>query len=132
MRPLTTHCTIVLTHCMRQFIENKIEKMSNETPHQNFLDKIDTTLIGFILGLILPLIMYELYHQIKYSDATWEQYVNVTKNMMILPSIIKVCVFINLPFFMLFNILKKFNICKGLGIASLLYIIAMLVIKFVL
>jgi hypothetical protein len=117
---------------MRQFIENKIEKMSNETPQQNFLDKIDTTLIGFILGLILPLIMYELYHQIKYSDATWEQYVNVTKNMMILPSIIKVCVFINLPFFMLFNILKKFNICKGLGIASLLYIIAMLVIKFVL
>lgn len=106
--------------------------MSNEPQPQNLLSKIDTTLIGFILGMILPMVMYVLYYFVKYNNATWEQYVSVTKNIMMLPSMIKVCVFINLPVFMLFNILKKFNICKGLGVASFFYIIAMLVIKFVL
>lgn len=128
---------LVATHCMRLFIENKIEKMSNETPHQNFLDKIDTTLIGFILGLILPMVMlmllYHFNHRYGYKD--WNDYVFALTNdktFSQLPTLIWNCVFLNLPFFMLFNLIKKFNLCIGIFIASTLYIAAMLVIKFVL
>ena len=106
--------------------------MNNETPPQNFLDKIDQTLIGFILGLILPMLMFFIYKEIKYDYLPWNEYVAGARNMAVLPSFIKVCVFINLPFFFLFNLIKKFNLCKGIFIASILYIAAMLIIKFVL
>ena len=106
--------------------------MNNEIPTQNFLNKIDQTLIGFILGLILPMLMFIIYRQLKFDYLSWDAYISSARNMAVLPSFIKVCVFINLPFFFLFNLIKKFNLCKGIFIASILYIAAMLIIKFVL
>lgn len=106
--------------------------MNNEIPQQKFLDKIDQTIIGFVLGLILPMIMFVIYYQLKFNYMSWNEYVSSVKQFAILPSIIKVCVFINLPFFFLFNLIQKFNLCKGIFIASILYIIAMLTIKFIL
>lgn len=89
-------------------------------------------MIGFMMGLILPMLMFVLYHQLKFSYLPWDEYVKSTRDLAVLPSFIKVCVFINLPFFFLFNLIGKFNLCKGLFISSILYIIAMLVIKFAL
>lgn len=106
--------------------------MNNETPTQNFLDKIDTVLIGFILGLILPMLMFVLYYKFKFDYLSWNDYVEGAKQLSVLPSFIRISVFINLPFFFLFNLFKKFNLCKGIFFASLLYIIAMVVVKFVL
>ena len=106
--------------------------MNNDTPKQNFLDKIDTSIIGFVIGLILPMIMFGIYYFIKFDYLTWDAYVAGARQLSVLPSFIKVCVFINLPFFFLFNLLKKFNLCKGIFFASLLYIIGMMVIKYAL
>lgn len=106
--------------------------MDNETPQQNFLNKIDTTIIGFIIGLLLPMIMFVVYYKIKFNYLSWNAYVEGAKQLSVLPSFIRISVFINLPFFFLFNLFKKFNLCKGIFIASLLYIIAMVVVKFVL
>jgi hypothetical protein len=102
------------------------------TRSENFFDKIDQTLIGFLIGLVLPMLMFVLYHQVKFAYLPWDDYVKGARDFAVLPSFIKICVFINLPFFFLFNLIKKFNLCKGIFIASLLYIIAMLVIKFIL
>ena len=93
---------------------------------------MDNTMVGFIAGLILPIGMFVIYHQLKFNYLPWDEYVNSARDLAVLPSFIKVCVFINLPFFFLFNLMKKFNLCKGIFIASILYIIAMLVIKFIL
>jgi hypothetical protein len=106
--------------------------MNNEIPKQNILDKIDTTMIGFILGLILPMFMFAIYYKAKFDYMTWNAYVEGAKQLSVLPSFIRICVFINLPFFFLFNLVQKFNLCKGIFFASLLYIIAMIVVKFVL
>src|SRR4051812_37993092 len=104
----------------------------NKETGESFSDKIDQTLVGFIIGLILPMIMFAIYYEVKFSYMPWAEYVKGAREFAVLPSFIKVCVFINLPFFFLFNLLKKFNICKGIFISSLLYIVAMLIIKFAL
>lgn len=106
--------------------------MNNQPTNQKFFDKIDQTLIGFILGLILPMLMFFVYREIKFDYLSWNEYVASARDYAVLPSFIKVCVFINLPFFFLFNLIKKFNLCKGIFIASILYIAAMLLIKYVL
>lgn len=97
-----------------------------------FLGKADTTLYGFFVGLILPMLMFVLYYQVKFSYLSWDAYVAGAKDFSVLPSFIKVSVFINLPAFFLFNLLQRFNLCKGIFFASLLYIAAMLSIKYLL
>ena len=108
--------------------------MNTNQPTQKFLDKIDTTLIGFILGLILPMIMLVMLYLFKFKGLNydWNSFIGNVKQYTNLPAFIRNCVFLNLPFFFLFNLLQKFNLCKGIFFASLLYIIAMLVVKYVL
>ena len=106
--------------------------MNEEQQTQSFLDKADQTLFGFILGLILPMLMFFAYREMKFDYLSWDQYIASARDLAVLPSFIKVCVFINLPVFFLFNLLKKFLLCKGIFIASILYIVAMFVVKYVL
>ena len=100
--------------------------------NQKFIDKIDQTIIGFVLGLIIPMLMFVLYYEVKYTSYTWKEYVDGAKQLSTLPSFIKISVFANLPVFFLFNLIHKFNLCKGIFIASMLYIIAMFVVKYAL
>ncbi len=104
--------------------------MNKENTSHKYLDKIDQTIIGFILGLILPLVMFIAYREIKFDYLSWNEYIVSARDLAVLPSFIKVCVFINLPFFFLFNLVKKFNLCKGIFFASILYIVAMFAIKY--
>ncbi len=99
---------------------------------QAFLDKMNKTMVGFFAGLMLPMFMFVLYYAFKFSYLTWDQYIAGARELSVLPSFIKVCVFINLPFFFFFNLFKKFNFCLGIFISSMLYVVAMLVIKFIL
>lgn len=100
----------------------------------SFLNKIDTILIGFIIGLIVPMFMLVLLYFFKFQSMgySWEKYVDNVSQLSTLPSFIRNCVFLNLPVFFLFNLLERFNLCKGIFIASLLYIAAMLIVRFAL
>ena len=40
--------------------------MNQEIEKQSFLDKADQTLFGFILGMILPMLMFILYKEMKF------------------------------------------------------------------
>lgn len=105
--------------------------MSQPSSSSNsFLDKADQTLFGFILGMILPMLMFFLYKEVKFNYLSWDEYIAGARNISVLPSFIRVSVFINLPVFFLFNILKKFLLCKGIFIASVIYIALMFGIKY--
>jgi len=108
----------------------KNRTMTEEPNKQNLLEKADQTLFGFILGLILPMLMFFAYKEIKFDYLSWNEYIVSARDLAVLPSFIKVCVFINLPIFFLFNLLKKFLLCKGIFIASILYIAAMFIVKY--
>lgn len=108
--------------------------MNKVIPSQKFTDKIDNTLLGFILGLIIPMIMLVMLYLFKFKalDYDWNTYIGSVKQLSTLPAFIRNCVFLNLPFFFLFNLMQKFNLCKGIFLASLLYILAMLLVRYVL
>lgn len=111
-------------------MDPKFFSMSITARIASALTKIDTVLTGFFLGLILPMLMFVVYYEARFSYLNWDDYIKGAKDLSVLPSFIKVCVFINLPFFFLFNLFRKFNICLGLFIASLIYILAMIGIKY--
>lgn len=104
----------------------------NNSKAVSFLEKIDQTIIGFMIGLLMPLLMFLFYKEIKFDYLSWDQYINSVKDFSVLPSFIKLSVFINLPVFFFFNIVQKFNLCKGIFIASLLYLSVMLIVKYIL
>lgn len=104
--------------------------MNQEPVNQTMLEKADHTLFGFLLGLVLPMFMFFVYRELKFDYLSWDEYISSAKDLSVLPSFIKVCVFINLPVFFLFNLLKKFMLCKGIFIASIIYIAAMFGIKY--
>ncbi len=108
--------------------------MNQEKINKSFFEKLDTSIVGFILGLIIPMFMLVLLYLFKFKSYNydWNSYIENVKQLSVLPSFIRNCVFLNLPFFFLFNLLKKFNICKGIFIASILYIAAMFVVKYIL
>ena len=108
----------------------KNRRMNQEPVNQTILEKADQTLFGFLLGLVLPMFMFFAYREIKFDYLPWNEYIISARDLAVLPSFIKVCVFINLPVFFLFNLLKKFLLCKGIFFASLIYIIAMFAIKY--
>ena len=105
--------------------------MNQEPSKQSFLDKADQTLFGFIVGMVLPMLMFILYKEIKFSYLSWDKYVAGAKDLSVLPSFIKVSVFINLPAFFLFNLMKRFQLCKGIFFALLLYIALMFGVKYI-
>ena len=108
--------------------------MNTQETNKKFLDKIDTILIGFILGLLFPMLMFVLLYLFKFKNLgyDWNEFIHSVKQVSISPSFIRNSVFLNLPFFFLFNLLQKFNLCKGIFVASLLYIIAMLIVRYAL
>lgn len=108
--------------------------MNNKIETKSFLQKTDTELIGFIAGLIIPMFMLAILYLLKFKGLgyDWNGFIGNVKQPSILPTFIRNCVFLNLPFFFIFNLLKLFNVCKGIFIASLLYIVAMLVVRYIL
>jgi hypothetical protein len=94
------------------------------------LDRMDVPITGFIIGLLVPLVVYFVIYFTKYSHQDFSYFVEISQRKMTAPTLLRVMVFPNLPIFLVFNILKKFLICRGIFIASILIIGAMLLIKY--
>lgn len=87
-------------------------------------------IFGFFIGLTVPLIAYFALYYMKYDDMTMNAYLNSTMSKTFMPSIIKFCIFANLPTFLIFNFTKRFNYCIGIFIATILYGLLMLAVRF--
>ena len=86
---------------------------------------------GFMFGLLMPWIIFIGLYLMKYQDMPFQEYFHRSMSYSSLPIIIKFCVFGNLPFFLLFNFLKRFDFCMGIFASTILYIIIMLVVRFI-
>lgn len=96
----------------------------------SFWEKIDIPIVGFLLGLIVPMITYFIIYFIQYNHLEFSYFFETSKMKYTAPVLLRVMVFPNLPLFLIFNIFKKFLICRGIFIASILIIGAMLMIKY--
>jgi amino acid permease len=96
----------------------------------SFLTKIDHRPIGFIVGIIVPFITYFVVYFTQYGHLPFSEFFHVSKMENTAPLILRFMVFPNLLFFLFGNITKKFSFCWGLFYASILFILPMLLIKF--
>lgn len=87
-------------------------------------------IFGFLIGLIVPLIAYFALYYIKYDDMTMNAYMTASMSKTFMPTIIQFCIFANLPLFLLFNFIKRFNYCIGIFSATILYGLLMLGVRF--
>lgn len=95
-----------------------------------FWDRIDIPWVGFLIGLIVPVITYFVIYLIQYNHWEFADYLYQSKMKNTAPMILRIMVFPNLPIFLGFNFFKKFMICQGIFSASILFIVPMLLIKF--
>jgi hypothetical protein len=98
---------------------------------RKFLDKIDVSAIGFLLGIVVPVLAFLVYYQTTYSEMPFKLFLSLIKSPNTASTFIKISVFANLPLFLIFNMLQRFMICRGIFFASMIYILLMFYIKFV-
>lgn len=87
---------------------------------------------GIMLGIIVPALVFFLWYYMQYSSNSFESFMQRALSKAYLPSTIRFCVFANMPLFLLFNILKRFEVCIGIFISTIVFIAIMLLYRFVL
>ncbi|HUH74498.1 MAG TPA: hypothetical protein VLZ75_08820 [Chitinophagales bacterium] len=92
--------------------------------------KIDNRVVGFVVGMIVPFIAYLFIYFNQYSHLPFDEFYQVSKMENTAPILLRIMVFPNLVFFLIGNIFKKFSFCWGVFYASILFIVPMLLIKF--
>jgi hypothetical protein len=96
----------------------------------SLLDKLDKIPVGFVTGIIVPVITFIAYYKTLYSSFEFNDFLTHIRTRHTAAAFIKVSVFGNLPLFLIFNMLKRFLVCYGIFIASILYILLIFYLKF--
>jgi hypothetical protein len=86
-----------------------------------FMKKIDwdNTWIGAIIGLIFPFIVFNIYHQAKYSFMDMYKFIEYLNLGRIFPSVVTLCVLANLMVFYPFISKEKYLGARGVILSTL-------------
>jgi hypothetical protein len=93
--------------------------------------RFDQILIGLVIGLILPVIIFFITYKVKYDDLEFRIYLQQIWQMKILLKILSLCVFPNLGAFLLFLRIKYERAARGVVMATFIYAFAVLVVKLI-
>ncbi|MDP2335635.1 MAG: hypothetical protein Q8N05_04125 [Bacteroidota bacterium] len=91
--------------------------------------RYDRILIGWSVGIIVPLIIFLITYQVKYSGMDFINYLKSMWQMKILLKLLSLCVFPNLGFFFLFYRLKYDMAARGVIMATFMYAFLVLIAK---
>jgi len=92
-------------------------------------NRFDQISIGWIIGMFVPLVIFFVFYQLKYSDIGFFAYVKSIWQMKILMKLLSICVFPNLGFFLVFYRLKYDMAARGVILATFMYAFAVLITK---
>jgi len=95
---------------------------------RNRFDRIHT---GWLLGTVVPLIIFLITYLVKFSDYEFSVYLNNLWHMRVFFKIISLCVFPNLAFFMLFYRMKYDMAARGIIMATFMYAFVVLFAKLI-
>ncbi|MCO5233504.1 MAG: hypothetical protein LC105_00085 [Chitinophagales bacterium] len=95
-----------------------------------FWHKLDNAFFGFLIGFLIPLLMFFIIYFNQYSHYDFSHFLKISTMKHTAPSILKTMVFPNMIVFLIGNMTKFFLFCKGIFYASFLIIVAMLLIKY--
>jgi len=95
---------------------------------QNTTDRL---LVGWVIGIVVPLVFFLVFYQMKYSEMPFMVYLRNVWEMKIFLKIISLCVFPNLGFFFLFYRKKYDMAARGVIMATFMYAFLVLVAKLI-
>ena len=91
----------------------------------------DRLLVGWVIGIVVPLVFFLAFYQMKYSEMQFMVYLRNVWDMKIFLKIISLCVFPNLGFFFLFYRKKYDMAARGVIMATFMYAFLVLVAKLI-
>ena len=86
--------------------------------------------IGLALGIVLPIVAFVLVYFFGYSKTPFSEFMEYAFKIRALPKILSLCVIPNLAVFYLFLNKEYWRSTRGVIAATLLYTLAVVVIKF--
>lgn len=92
-------------------------------------NRFDRILTGWLLGTIVPLIIFYITYEVKYSEMEFSVYLRNIWNMKIFLKLLSLCVFPNLAFFLLFYRQKYDMAARGVVMATFMYAFVVLIGK---
>lgn len=91
----------------------------------------DRLLVGWVIGIVVPLLFFLVFYQMKYSEMQFMVYLRNVWKMKIFLKIISLCVFPNLGFFFLFYRNKYDMAARGVILATFMYAFLVLIAKII-
>ena len=92
--------------------------------------KFDSMVLGFLLGVISPIIGFFIYYFAEYSYMTMRGFVNYLVLGQVYTPLISLCVVANLPVFYIFLRMDKYYSARGIILSTFLYAGLVFYLKF--
>lgn len=93
--------------------------------------RYDRILTGWLLGTIVPLIIFILIYGVKFREYEFLIYLKNLLHMRVFFKILSLCVFPNLAFFMLFYKSKYDMAARGVILATFMYAFLVLIARMI-
>ena len=94
-------------------------------------NRFDRIFLGWLLGTIVPLVIFMITYEVKYSEIEFSLYMKNLWNMKLFLKILSLCVFPNLGFFLLFYRMKYDMAARGVIMATFMYTFMVLIAKLI-
>jgi H+/Cl- antiporter ClcA len=104
-----------------------LDKIFNPTPT---FYKWDRFWLGFLLGLLGPLLGIFFFYVMKFTDYTFIEYLKMVKYPSVLSPLLSFGAIVNLFFFFPFIWNDYYNAARGVIGATFIYAIPILILKF--
>ncbi|HEX7584148.1 MAG TPA: hypothetical protein VF373_05630 [Prolixibacteraceae bacterium] len=94
-------------------------------------NRFDRILIGWLIGAIVPLIIFLITYQVKYSEMDFLIYLKDLWQMKMFLKLLSLCVYANLGLFFVFYRLKYDMAARGVIMATFMYAFLVLIAKLI-
>jgi len=94
-------------------------------------NRYDRMLIGWLIGTIVPIVIFLITYQVKYSEMEFLVFLKSMWQMKIFLKLLSLCVFPNLGFFFLFYRNKYDMAARGVIMATFIYAFVVLFSKLI-
>lgn len=92
-------------------------------------NRFDRMLTGWFIGTLVPVLVFLITYQVKYSEMDFPVFLKNMWQMKIFLKLLSLCVFPNLGFFFLFYRLKYDQAARGVILATFMYAFVVLIAK---
>jgi hypothetical protein len=93
------------------------------------LHKLDKGWVGFVGGLIIPLVVMFIFYQVNFGQLNPQSFVFLTFARKIFPPLLSLCVVVNLGLFFLFYWRQLYYAARGVIASTLIYAFIVLFMK---